>query len=312
MSPGDPVIGVDVGGTKIAAALVAADGRVSAPVRAPTPAAQGGTAVLATVARLVGEVAAAGAAADRCAVGIGTAGIVDPRCGVIVGSTDAIRDWRGTRVAERVGAATGRRVAVVNDVTAFLLAEHAYGAARGLTQVLAVTVGTGIGGALLVDGRVLRGHRDVAGEVGHLVAPDATGLPCPCGRRGHLEAVASGPAMTADYARRTGESGVALPAVVARELEGDLVARAVLCDAGSALGTTLGGFVNAVAPELVVLGGGVVVGSDVYVTAAREALARAVLPTLADTRMVRGELGPDATLIGAAVAARDALPGPDA
>lgn len=308
-----PVIGVDIGGTKVAAGLVAADGRVSGRVQVPTPAQQGGAAVLAAVARLVDEVAAPlGDAGRGLEVGIGTAGIVDPRRGVIVGSTDAIQGWVGTQVAAVLGGATARRVTVVNDVTAFLLAERAHGAARGKAQVLAVTVGTGIGGALLVDGRFLRGHRDVAGEVGHLAAPDATGRACPCGATGHVEAVASGPAMTADYARETSDAGVRLPEVVERERAGDPAARAALHRGGTALGATLGGLVNAVGAELVVLGGGVVVGSDVYVTALREALQWALLPSLASTRVALGVLGPDATLVGAAVAAQDALGGAEA
>jgi len=312
VSTGRRLVGVDVGGTKIAVAYVDRDGGVSGRVQAPTPGAQGSAAVLDTVARLVGLVCAPTGSSAGVQVGVGTAGIVDPARGTIVGSTDAIRDWPGTQVADRLGAMTGHPVTVVNDVSAFLLAERAYGAARSLTQVLAVTVGTGIGGALLVDGRLLRGHRDVAGEVGHLVAPDAADRPCPCGRQGHVEAVASGPAMTADYARRTGHRGVQLPQIVDRERAGDAVARTVLQDGGAALGTTLGGIVNAVAPEVVVLGGGVVVGSDVYVRALREALRGAVLPTLADTRVTCGELGADATLVGAAVAARAACAGADA
>jgi glucokinase len=301
-----PIIAVDLGGTKTTAGVVDADGQVRHRITVATPAAEGRDAVLAAVVTLVRGLAQA---APQCqAAGIGTAGVVDPVRGVVTASTDAIAAWAGTHVAERVTRSTALPVQVVNDVVAWLHGERAHGAARGRSNVLAVTVGTGVGGALLVDGHVARGHRDVAGHIGHLTAPAAAGRRCSCGRTGHVEAVASGPAMSAEYARRVGTTALALPDVVRREAAGDDIARDVLADAGAILGEALGGLANAVAPELVLLGGGVVDGSVTFTQAMTRALRLTTIPALNDVTVMVAALGSDAALVGAAAVARSHLP----
>lgn len=298
----DPIIAVDLGGTKTTAGVVDADGQVRHCTTVATPASEGRDAVLAVVVTLVRDLAQA---APQCqAVGIGTAGVVDPVHGVVTASTDSIAGWAGTHLAEHVTRSTGLPVQVVNDVVAWLHGERAHGAARGRSNVLAVTVGTGVGGALLVDGHVARGYRDIAGHIGHLTAPAAAGRRCSCGRTGHVEAVASGPAMSAEYARRAGTTAVALPDVVRREAAGDDLAREVLADAGTALGEALGGLANAVAPELVLLGGGVVEGSATFMQALTRTLPLTTIPALGDVTVVAAALGGDAALVGAAAVAR--------
>ena len=178
---GAVVIGVDLGGTKTAAAAVSRDGGVGPLRTVPTPAQAGPGPILDAVAGLVREVAA-GAGGPVLGLGVGTAGVVDVTTGTIVSATDAIAGWTGTDVA---GGLRGRLadlalggVHVENDVDAHAAGEAWRGAAAGLPSVLMVAVGTGVGGAVVLDGRPLRGAHHVAGEIGHLPTPGAEGLRC--------------------------------------------------------------------------------------------------------------------------------------
>ncbi|CAN5134323.1 ROK family protein [soil metagenome] len=291
-------VGVDVGGTKISAALVDHEARVSERVTMPTPAAEGRAAVVERIVAAVTQVlAACHVGREVLTIGIGTAGVVDPETGTIVASTDTIRDWAGTALGAEVSARTGLDVSVMNDVVAFLRGEALHGSARGASNAIAVTVGTGIGGAILADGMIIRGRRDAAGHLGHVAAP--THRRCSCGRTGHVEAIASGPAIAAEYSRLLGEDGLSVPDVVLRARSGDPAATRVLTQAGLALGLALGGVVNALAPDVVVLGGGVAFGAELFVDAVREALSSTVLPALADVRVELGSLGHDAVILGA-------------
>lgn len=298
-----PAVGVDIGGTKIAVGVVAPNGHVTDVLISPTP-----NTATDVVARVIDMVQSSTQFTGPLRVGIGAAGIVDPDRGSITSSTDAITGWAGTALAAQVAAVTGTPVRVVNDVTAFLLGEHAHGVAQAHQDVLAVTVGTGIGGALLVDGRLLRGAHFAAGHVGHLACATATDHVCSCGRRGHVEAVASGPAMAAIFAQRTGRCRASLPDVVTAAQLGDEQAVTVLAQGGQALGAVLGGLANALAPRLIVLGGGVIAGSTTYVEALQVALAQTLLPVLSDLRVLQTAVGTHATLRGAAIAAQETQP----
>ncbi|WP_022888772.1 ROK family protein [Agromyces italicus] len=300
------VIGVDLGGTKIAAGLVG-DGAVLDRETAPTPAQEGPEAVLAAlvdVARRLVARAPAGALITGC--GVGSAGVVAPGTGVIVSATDSLPGWAGTRVRGRLEAELGMPVAVVNDVHAHALAESRQGAGAGLATVLVLAAGTGIGGALVIDGRVQTGRVGVAGHFGHVTSPDAADRPCTCGGAGHLEAVASGPAMCADYRARSGDDSVDDGReVVRRALEGDADAETSVVLAGTALGRAVGGFVNSLDPDAVVVAGGLADSGELWWSAVRAAFAAERLPVLADTPLIPAELGGDAAILGAAALVTD-------
>ncbi len=323
------VVGVDLGGTKIAAAVVGADG-ARGPVRSvPTPAADGPDAVLDAVAGLVAEVlaaAGAGVPAGLLAVGVGTAGVVDVGRGVIVSATDTLPGWPGTDVAgglrrrlaahgvapaagasdaaDGVDAADAARrlpVFVENDVDAHAAGEVWLGAAAGARSALLVAVGTGIGGAVVLDGRPLRGAHHVAGEMGHVPVPGAELLRCPCGRTGHLEAIGAGPAIHRRYLALGGDA--ASPDtrdVVARADAGDELAVAVVRDAARAVGRAIAGVVTVLDPEVVVVGGGVAGAGDLWWSALEEALRAEVVDVLADLPLRPAALGNDAAIVGAA------------
>nr|NLI49937.1 ROK family protein [Propionibacterium sp.] len=290
-------VGVDVGGTKTAAALVDAAGTVGPVVTVPTPAAAGGAAVLDAIAGLVRRVADG---RPIVGVGVGTAGVVDAGRGVIVSSTDTFVDWIGTDVAAGLRARLGvERVEVRNDVDAHALGEAWLGAGAGAASLLMVAVGTGVGGALVLDGRLRTGAHHVAGELGHIPAVGAEGLRCPCGRPGHLEALAAGPGL----ARRYGVlAGVEMDAreVARRAAAGDATATRAIADAAACLGRAVAGIMTVVDPEVVVIGGGVP-GIGALWWGPMEAACRAeTIDALAGVPIVPAVLGAEAALLGAA------------
>ncbi|MEO7375682.1 MAG: ROK family protein [Nakamurella sp.] len=301
----NPIGAIDIGGTKIAAGIVDGDSRVLARCSAPTPASLGPAEILAVAARLVRE-ASRDSGVEPVAIGVGTAGVVDAGSGSILAATEALSGWTGTPVAATLAADLGLAVHVENDVTAFLLGEAVAGAARGLADVIAITIGTGIGGALLVGGQVVRGRTCVAGNIGHVPSPEAGDRRCPCGRRGHLEAFASGPAMTAMYRERSGEPAADLREVARRARSGDELADEVLRAGAAAVGRIVGGLVNVLDPALILLGGGVLGLGSWYVEGVAAAMSLEILAPQDAVPVRAAILGGDAALVGAAAAARAA------
>ncbi|MFF0341522.1 ROK family protein [Kribbella sp. NPDC004875] len=280
---------VDIGGTKIAAALVTRSGEIVDRISTPTPARSGGRVVLQTAGDLVAGLQ--GPDTRLVALGIGSAGVVDPASKRVLAATDQLADWVGTDLGA-LGERFGVPAVAMNDVHA-----HAVGEALDTTSMLFLAVGTGIGGAYVVDGSVLFGAHAVAGHAGHVPSVYADREPCTCGGRGHLEAVASGPALVAQYRRRTQVDVTDLREVAQR---GDRVAAEVIEFGGTAVGSALGGLVNMLDPETVVVGGGVAGLGAVWWDALRAEFRREVLPRLADVPVSAARLGNDAALIGAA------------
>lgn len=293
------VAAVDIGGTKIAAALVDSGGAVVARASCPTPAAEGGPAILDAVAALV-----AGLGGSPDALGVGTAGVVDGSEGVVRSATDTLAGWAGTDVRGGLRSRLRMAVTVLNDVHAHGVGEAVQGAGRGHRSVLTVAVGTGIGGALVVDGVVVAGAHLAAGHVGHVPSGRADGLRCSCGATGHLEAFASGPALAREYARRTGREGPDLREIAVRARSGDATAAAVIAEGGAAVGEVVAGLLNVLDPDVVVVGGGVAEIGDLWWGGLRHACAAGVLPVLAATPVLPAACGGDAPLLGAAVMAR--------
>ncbi|MGN0062657.1 MAG: ROK family protein [Nocardioides sp.] len=298
MSLAAHVAALDIGGTKTAAALVDADGAVLARASVATPASQGAGAILDAAADLVASLGGA-----PVAVGVGSAGVVDPASGVVLSATDTLPGWAGTELAAGLAERLALPVGAVNDVHAHGIGEVRYGAGRGAGTVLSVAVGTGIGGALVVDGALYAGRHAAAGHVGHVPSRQAGELPCSCGAHGHLEGFASGPSLAREYERRTGTDVGDLRDVVALAQEGDGAAAALLAEGGTAVGEAVAGLVNVLDPDLVVVGGGVVGVGESWWTALLEAVLTGVLPVLSSTPVVRSGLGVDAALLGAAAVA---------
>ncbi len=306
------VAALDIGGTKSSAALVDAAGRIVARVVGPTPASAGADATLDSAARLVRDLIDTrdGSTAIVGALGVATAGVVDPRSGRILSATDAISGWAGTDVAEGLRRRLGLPIAVDNDVHAHLIGELTAGAAVGRACVLLVAVGTGIGGSLAVDGRIHRGHGRVAGHLGHVPSPSGAGVPCTCGGTGHVEAVASGPALVRAYNRRSARLPADLADVAARATTGtDAVAADVIWAGGTEIGHLIGGLINVLDPDRVIVTGGVSACGPGWWAALLAAADADVLPPIRAAGPIRhlvvpSVLGADAPLLGAAELAR--------
>ena len=309
-------IGVDVGGTKVLAGEVDAEGRVVRTATRRTPGRR--VSVESVEDALTQAVADVAAGREVSGVGLAAAGFVDAAGERVMFAPHL--PWAGEPVRERLSARWGVPVALDNDANCAALAEGELGAARGATSALMVTMGTGIGGALLIDGRLVRGAQGMAGEFGHMqVVPD--GRACECGHSGCWEQYSSGNALVRFARKRVGAEPTMLtelcggepdqltgPMVTAAAEDGDLVARQAFARIGEWLGVGLAGLVAALDPEVVVVGGGVSAAGDRLLEPARSALAGRLVGGRHRTvpPVVAAHLGPAAGLVGAALLARSA------
>lgn len=304
MTPGlDPVLALDVGGTKILAAVDEGDGVMRDVVRIATPTRGGPEAIILAMIDLARQLC--GRHPSIVAVGVGSAGQIDCLTGRVIYANENLPGWTGMEIARRLRAAVGLPAYVDNDVNAFALGEATHGAGKGHRVVLAVTVGTGVGGALVLDGLLFRGATGVAGEIGHIPVTRQGPL-CACGNRGCLETYAAGPHIAAAYARVAGaDAGVALPEVVERANAGNRAARRAFWQAGTRLGLALAGLINTLNPDAVVVGGGVAQAGELLLAPLRQSLDRRLLGPARDAVVVApAALGAEAGLIGAALLAR--------
>ena len=311
---GTLVAAVDIGGTKIAGALVDAAGAISRHVVADTRATRPADEVMAAVAQVVDAVSAGPEWERVAAIGIGSAGPVDISRGCV--SPVNIPGWRDFPLVERVRAlpvVAGRPVVLGGDGVALAAAEHWLGAAQPYANALCMTVSTGVGGGLILGGEVYCGPTGNAGHIGHLsVAVD--GEPCPCGGRGCVETMASGPAI----ARRAISDGWQPPpadrsakAAADAARGGEAAALAAFDRAARALAAGVAATAALVEIEAVVVGGGVAKAGDVLLEPLRRHLKEyAALPFTSGLIVAPAQQGTDAGLIGAAHLAHAALGDP--
>ncbi|MFF1303742.1 ROK family protein [Streptomyces sp. NPDC058307] len=294
------VAGVDIGGTSTQVALCAADLTVVDRLELPTPAAAGGGAMagaaLSAVRLLLGRTPA-----RLLGVGVGAAGVVDAREGRILVASDSFRGWAGFAVTSAFEEALGVPAFLDNDVNAFLSGEATAGAVAGEPHVLGMTLGTGVGGALWLDGALYDGPHGAAGEIGHV--PGFGDLPCTCGGRGHLETLASGRSITARYEERTGRQRSAREVAEAADPD----ALAVYEDAGAAVARALLVTAGLLDITTVVIGGGVSRAWPLLEPSILRALATEPPVSGHPVRVVPSLLGEDAVAVGAAARVRAEL-----
>jgi glucokinase len=258
-----------------------------------TPAADGPEAVVARLAAVGAE--AIERFPDIRTVGIGIPGLYDPAAGTTRFLVNIPGVWAGRPVAGPVGAALGLPASLINDARAFGLAELRLGAARGASSMVGLTLGTGIGGVIAIDGRVYQGHDGTGGELGHQTL-DADGPPCGCGNRGCLEAFARADRIAAACGTATAEA--AMEAARA----GDPTAIAGLLVIGRYLGIGIANMIAVVTPDVVVIGGGISAAFDLLHEPIEAELRARVRTTALDrVRLVPAELGTWAGAIGAAI-----------
>jgi glucokinase len=307
------IIGVDLGGTKIAAGAVTPAGDILVARTVPTPAAEGAETVLGTIMALVADVTREADEEGWPAAGIGlaTPGVVHPRDGTVVYATPTLPGWSGLRLRDSVAAASALPTVVLNDAHAAAWGEWRAGAGRGATDMVMVTLGTGVGGGVVVGGVPLMGSQGAAARIGH-VSVDTTGPRCYCGGIGCLELYASGIAIARaaqaalDQGVDTALRSVSRPLTAAHVVEagraGDPYAVAALATAGQYLGVALAALVALFNPQVVVFGGGLSEAGDLLLGPADREMRNRILPLVAESLSLRlAKLGGHAAVVGVAL-----------
>lgn len=302
--PKQAVIGVDIGGTKIAAQIADGAGWHLPPITIPTPAKEGATAVLTAVADLCKDLMTQAHAheIDIEAVGVGAAGQIDPIAGVVLGANDNLSGWTNAPISETLSQSLDLPVWVDNDVNVMALGEGRLGAGAHYDHILYIAVGTGVGGAIVQNGRIWHGAHFSAGEIGYLVAArDEDSVLT-------LEQLTAGPALERAYwTLNGGGPWHDLRTIADCADKGDITAEQIIKRGAYLLGTTLSPALCFVDPEVLIVGGGVPQIGPLWWNVFINAFQEAPLESTRATPVVRAELGPDAIMVGAAVMARQYL-----
>ncbi len=302
-----PVVAVDLGGTNIRAAFYP-DGEPPAAARSsrPTGAAGGAQAVLEQIHGAIGDLPIPKEAAGTMAIGIGAPGPLDLATGTVLHAPN-LPGWENVPLGEILHDRWHCPVYVENDANLAALGEWRYGNGRGAHHLVLLTIGTGIGGAIIVEDRLLRGARGLAGELGH-VPVQLDGPRCSCGQQGHLEAFASGTAIARSVRERGGLAPPARPTgdatteeIAAAARAGDPVAIEALQAAARAIGTALAGLVHTFNPERIILGGGVALAGASFLGEVEATLRSSLMdPAFGlGLQLLPSALGDEAALLGA-------------
>lgn len=311
-----PVVAVDVGGTKILTALFSADGKLLAKATHLTMANEGVNAVIERLCGAIKDMLQSNNVtfSQLQAIGIACAGGINTGKGIVVTPSPHLPGWQGLPLADIVSKKTGIITYLVNDASAAALGEQRYGVGKGIKDLVLLTLGTGIGGGVIIDGEIYLGSLGGAGELGHMTI-EADGLKCGCGNTGCLEMYASGTAIAADVVARLrrGEKS-ALAGVVGGELakitsemvgkaalEGDKLAQDVIARAAYYLGVGMVNIANIFNPQMIVMGGGMAELGEMIIAPGRKMVAeRAFSINSQSVRIVCGKLGNEAGVYGAA------------
>ncbi|HLG05939.1 MAG TPA: ROK family protein [Gemmatimonadales bacterium] len=311
------IVGVDIGGTNLVVGAVSEDGRqVRGLVTEPTGAPEGPEAVIERILEMARGVIAAARREDPAGeiigVGIGSPGPLDRSRGVVI-FTPNLR-WKDMPLRDRIGGGLGLAAALDNDANCAMLGEHWRGAAQGADSAVCFTIGTGIGGAVVIGGKLVHGASDAAGEIGHITI-EVNGRRCGCGNDGCLEAYASGPAIarraveaieagaTSDLVNRVQGQLDRITAQIVFEAvaAGDALADELVRDTARYLGVGIANLINILNPEVVVVCGGVTgAGDHLFIPLRREVARRAFRPAVEACRIVPGALPGTAGVVGAA------------
>jgi fructokinase len=286
-------LGIDLGGSKIEGVVLDHTGQILRRERRVTPAAQGYDAIIDAIVRLIGDLEAH--VGGACHVGIGAPGALSSRTGGLKNSNTVCLN--GKPLPTDLEHALQRPIRLANDANCFALAEAQDGAGRGQPVVFGVIMGTGVGGGVVVNGRLLDGLQHIAGEWGHNVL-DTDGPPCYCGRHGCVETFLSGPGLARDY-REYGGAPLSADAIVARAAAGESMAEAAMQRLFERFGRALAAVINILDPHVVVLGGGMSNIERLY-TDGRAAVARYVFNDELRTPILRNVHGDSAGVLGAA------------
>lgn len=308
-------IGIDVGGTNVKFALISPKGEILYSNSTPTRSEMGYeytvNNIKQAISTLMSETNSSSKNIDG--IGFGFPGQIDYKNGVVINLPN-ISGWNNVHIAEIIKKEFGIETRIDNDVRCAALGELNYGAGKGCENLICITVGTGIGSGIILNGKIVRGATNTAGEIGHIkLFPNGEKL-CGCGDYGCLEAYVSGPSiveMAEDYIkggkstkfREMAENGEITPYIVAKSAEaGDMVAKKIFDFMGEYLGTGLASIVNLLNPEKIIIGGGVAAAGDLLMTPLKETLLKRSMPIPAQVvEIVPAQLGNNAGVIGSSL-----------
>jgi len=314
-NPEPLILGIDLGGTKILTAVINSEGKMLSCDQSITPATKGPQAVIQSILES-GSLALeqAGIAAHELgAIGVGAPGLSNPETGILFTSPH-LPGWRDVPLRDILEKELGKKTFVINDADAAALGELYFGAARGARNFVHITLGTGIGGGIVIDGRIYTGTLGTAGEVGHTTIVD-NGPLCNCGNRGCWETLASGSALAREARQRIREGNktsildyaggdtnkVTAEVVYKAAQQGDALARELILRTGYYVGVGLANLINIFNPELIVIGGGLTnIGDMLLEPAFKAAAERAYRQSFEAVRFAYAELGRDSGVLGAA------------
>jgi fructokinase len=291
--------GIDLGGTKIEGVILdpTRPGEAIHRLRLPTEAAQGYAHIVAQIERVVAQLEAASGTRRPARIGVGTPGATEPSTGLLKNSNTTCLNGRS--LGADLTRALGVEAVLANDANCCALAEAMLGAGRGRRVVMGLILGTGVGGGIVVDGRVLEGRHGIAGEWGHNPIGGET-TSCYCGRRGCVETVISGPALERHYRTQGGED-LRLPEIVRRARAGEALAKVTVERLRARFGESIAAVINILDPDAIVIGGGVGNLDELYEPATREAIRRHLFNPELRTELLRPALGDSAGVFGAAM-----------
>jgi glucokinase len=316
-------IGIDLGGTNLKGVIMEQDGACRHLTRVPTEADKGGQHILDTIIRLIVRlIEKEGKSNQICGVGIGTPGFVDED-GTVIGGAENLPGWKGTQLLAPVRKRFGLPAAAANDVTAMALAEARFGAGQGVRNMVCLALGTGIGGGIVLDGRLYKGSHGMAGELGHIVV-ETNGIQCTCGLKGCAERYGSATGI-ADIARQMAEQTSQVTALVRAVRRNpakitsktvydyvkkqDAVALQVHETASEMLARVCGIICNALSPDRIILGGGVMKAGQVIIDEVVRRLPNHCWEAIADrTEIVCAQLSDNAGVMGAAALVFEEMP----
>ena len=328
MSDRLPILGIDIGGTKLAVCLAEPDGTIRSEAWEPSRAAEGPDVMIRRVIEMARRVIREAELdiEQVVAIGIGCGGPLDPDRGIIINALNN-PGWVDVPLVERVQRALGRPAYLDNDANAATLAEHRFGAGRGIRNMVYLTISTGVGGGVILDGRLRHGENGNAGELGH-ISVCYQGRRCHCGGIGCLEAYVSGTSIAARarealragahspelaHLAAAGEERVTGEAVVEAVRHGDPLARALWDETMEMLGTGVASMINAFNPRRIVLGGGVTRAGDLLFEPVRRIALQRAIPALAEVvEITPAALGDRAGILGAVAVALERLERGDA
>lgn len=303
-------IGIDLGGTSIKYALIDEEGKIIYQGMRPSQATVSADAVVDQLFKCIVDILefiSSKEGIDLKGIGIGTPGIIDDTNKIVLGGAENIEGWENIPLARIIEEKTKLRTVLANDANAMGLGETMFGAGRNFKHIVFLTVGTGIGGAVIIDGKLFNGYANRGTELGH-VPFIANGIPCACGSVGCLEAYASTSALVRFFTNECFEQGIKVEEsnmngefIVARYQAGDPLAVKWLDKHCDYLGHGVAGFINTFSPQLVVIGGGLPEAGNFYIEKVREAAFRYAMKDCAkNTEIVVAKLGNSAGTIGAA------------